>query len=595
MNILVKDTDDKIIKSDISELMNQLYGISSTENENAVSMSGSFMQGFNTMNVWEEMLSGDDGRLYNSILEEQYDLIYGAWPKKLNEIMLIVDENNEISDLCLYALGLESADNMKKVMEAFINGEEIKPKSNSWSYKQICDMDFRLVLSADCYSYDAEAKTYKNLTESEDGLDYLYDNGKKLKVVGILRPNETASSSMISGAIAYTSALTEYIIDEANNNDLVEKQLEHKDTDVFTGLKFKTGNEVEPKTAQKAKDIKAHFESLSVIEKASTYTSITSNPTEEYLEEQVELLTKDKSKDELISLMLQNADSVDMDKDTLKKYLENMDDEKFSEYSHNLFAEGVKMRYAKGVQEQLSAYPNSQLAAMFDAAVSGYTEEELALLYDDYMPATYSESTLDDNMFKLGYVDINAPKTINLFSSTFQSKDEIGEVIENYNNDVKEDDKISYTDYIKLLMSSITTIINAISYVLIAFVAISLVVSSIMIGIITYISVLERTKEIGILRSIGASKKDISNVFNAETLIIGFTSGVFGIGITLIFNVIINIILHAVTGIEILNASLPPIAAIILVVISMLLTFIAGLIPSKMAANKDPVIALRTE
>ena len=595
MNVLVKDTDEKIIKSDVSELMNQLYGISSTETENTNNMSNSFMQGFNTMNVWEEMLSGDDGRLYNSVLEEQYDLIYGNWPKKHNEIMLIVDENNEISDLCLYALGLESAEDMKKVMEAFINGEEIKTKTKSWSYKQICDMDFRLVLSSDCYSYDSEAKTYKNLTESEDGLDYLYDNGKKLKVAGILRPNETATSSMISGAIAYTSALTEYIIEEANNNDLVKKQLENKDTDVFTGLKFKTGNEVEPTDEEKAKDIKAHFKGLSVIDKASTYTSITSTPTDEYVEEQVKAITSGKTKDELIALMLKNADSVDMDKDTLKKYLESMEDEKFQEYSHNLFAEGVKMRYAKGIEEQLSAYPNSQLAAMFDASVAAYTLEELAKLYDEYMPPRYSEATLEDNMFKLGYVDINTPKTISLFSSTFQSKDEIADVIDSYNDKSKEDDKIAYTDYIALLMSSVTTIINAISYVLIAFVAISLVVSSIMIGIITYISVLERTKEIGILRAIGASKKDVSNVFNAETLIIGFTSGAFGIGITLLLNLVINIILHALTGIEILNASLPPVGAVILVVISMLLTFIAGLIPSKMAAKKDPVIALRTE
>ena len=206
--------------------------------------------------------------------------------------------------------------------------------------------------------------------------------------------------------------------------------------------------------------------------------------------------------------------------------------------------------------------------------------------------------TLDNNLYKIGIVDIEDPYIINIYPKDFESKDKIETIIKDYNDSKvkkgKENDKIEYTDYVGLLMSSVTTIVNVIGYVLIAFVSISLIVSSIMIGIITYISVLERTKEIGILRAIGASKKDISRVFNAETFIVGLTSGCLGIIITCILNIFINIIIKNVTGV-VVEAELPMIGGIVLVIISTLLTMIAGLIPSKLASKKDPVIALRTE
>ena len=222
-------------------------------------------------------------------------------------------------------------------------------------------------------------------------------------------------------------------------------------------------------------------------------------------------------------------------------------------------------------------------------------EDDYIWLYDNAMPPVYSTSSFKDNLRKLGYVDLESPSTINIYASSFENKDAISKAIQHYNDDVAEEDKISYTDIVALLMSSITTIINVISYVLIAFVAISLVVSSIMIGIITYISVLERTKEIGILRAIGASKRDVSRVFNAETIIIGFTAGLLGIIMTLLLNIPINIIVHDLTGIMALNSTLPWMGAAGLVLISVVLTFIAGLIPSGLAAKKDPVEALRTE
>jgi putative ABC transport system permease protein len=230
---------------------------------------------------------------------------------------------------------------------------------------------------------------------------------------------------------------------------------------------------------------------------------------------------------------------------------------------------------------------------MLDEA--SYSLEEYAALYDAYIPAEYSKSTYEENLKLLGYASVDAPSSIKLYAITFENKDEIAKIIKKYNTTVNEEDVINYTDYVGLLMSSVTTIINAISYVLIAFVAISLVVSSIMIGIITYISVLERTKEIGILRAIGASKKDVSRVFNAETMIVGFGAGAIGIGISLLLLIPINLILNKLTGIAILRAQLPAAGAIILVAISVLLTFIAGLIPSGIAARKNPVETLRTE
>jgi putative ABC transport system permease protein len=224
-----------------------------------------------------------------------------------------------------------------------------------------------------------------------------------------------------------------------------------------------------------------------------------------------------------------------------------------------------------------------------------YSEEEYAVFFDRYMPATHSDSTLERNLRALGYVDIDSPFAISIYASTFEDKDEISRIISEYNDAASEEDKITYTDLVALLMSSITIVINAISYVLIAFVGVSLVVSSIMIGIITYISVLERTKEIGILRAIGASKKDISRVFNAETVIVGFISGAIGIGFTVLVILIANPILHAITGLSNLNAVLPWMAGAILVALSVGLTLIAGIIPSRVAAKKDPVVALRTE
>lgn len=273
--------------------------------------------------------------------------------------------------------------------------------------------------------------------------------------------------------------------------------------------------------------------------------------------------------------------------------LSKMDDDTLFEYVEQMIAEQIKERYASEMEALYRNLSDSKLAGEFK--LLALEDDDYLWIYKNAMPPVYSDSNLKDNLKKLGYVDLESPSKINIYVSTFEDKDAIASAIDRYNDSVGDDDQITYTDYVALLMSSVTTIINVISYVLIAFVAISLVVSSIMIGIITYISVLERTKEIGILRAIGASKKDVSRVFNAETFIIGLTAGLIGIGMTLLLNIPINLIVHDLTGIMNINSTLPWAGGVILVIISVVLTFFAGLIPSSLAAKKDPVEALRTE
>lgn len=277
----------------------------------------------------------------------------------------------------------------------------------------------------------------------------------------------------------------------------------------------------------------------------------------------------------------------------MEGYVAAMSDEELTSFFEEMVAEQYKQQYAARISAQLGAVPPARLAAMLEADRKDYTQEQCARYYDEVL--TFSQSSYQENMSELGYVDLEDPATISLYAATFESKDVIEQVIAQYNSNLEELEQIKYTDYVGLMMSSVTSIINAITYVLIAFVSISLVVSSIMIGVITLISVQERTKEIGILRAIGASKANVSSMFNAETVIIGFLSGALGIGVTYLLCIPINAVIRSLTGIPGLKAYLPWQVALILVGISMVLTVFAGIIPSRSAARKDPVVALRTE
>ena len=606
MSIYAKDTDGKVFKSDVTELMqtcmSELYG------GDYSSYFERFGSAYSAMETWEQMLppqDGEDGELVGDLLHEQYDLIYGSWPQKYDEVVLIVNKDNEISDLVIYSLGLSAQDEVVSSMQHMLDGSALDEKDiQSWSYEDLCDLRFQIILPAERYQYDSASGAYTDVSTSETGLDFLYNSdtvGTRVKIVGILRPNENAVSSMLSGAIGYTSALTDHLVEKAGKSEILQKQKADPATDVILGLPFLT-DDYSVSEEQKETDVTAYLETLSVTERAAAYTAMMSVPSEEYLaaivEQQMGALDRAGIEQMVVSAY---ARQMGVDEAAVKSYIAQMDDETLFSYVEQSIREQVTGQYAAGVQARLANMTSDQLAMALDLAlkkspaVTPLTREQYNWLYDNYMPATVSTGSYEENLRLLGDVDLASPKTVNIFASTFADKDAIADAIEQYNSAASEDDRIEYTDYVALLMSSITTIINAISYVLIAFVAISLIVSSIMIGIITYISVLERTKEIGILRAIGASKRDISRVFNAETLIEGFCSGVIGIGVTLLLLLPINLIVHRLTGIESLNAILPPAGGAALVAISMALTFLAGLIPSGIAARKDPVEALRTE
>lgn len=491
LNIYSSNTEDGINQVNPSELFNSMYGNASSGAPAMPGMSSMFSTG---LNVWEELLGNKE------LLSSQYDVLAGEWPNNYDEIVLMVDSNNELSDMVMYSLGLKDPAEVEEIMKAAMNGETYNTEVESFSYDDILDLEYKLILPTDFYEYDEIEEEWFDMSDDEDYMKEVIDKGIALKVVGIIRPNEDAVSTAMNGAIGYTSDLTKYVINETNKSEIVNKQLEDKDTDVFTGIPFIAPEEDEEFTME---DVNAYLATLD--EDTRTQT---------------------------------------------EGFLQNM------------------------------------------------SEEQIIEMFKEQLKPETTEATYEDNLVKLGIVNHDKPSKINIYANSFEAKEQIADIIEEYNRRMLDEGKdefvINYTDIVGLMMSSISTIINVISYVLIAFVAISLVVSSIMIGIITYISVLERTKEIGILRSIGASKRDISRVFNAETLIVGFVSGTLGIVITLLLNIPINIIIKSITDISNISA-LPVQGAIILIIISMTLTLIAGLIPSKLAAKKDPVVALRTE
>lgn len=585
--VYTKDEDGNIVKADVTELlegvMSSMYG---GDYSSYFSSMGNFYSSFN---VWQEMLSGKDGALINDTVKSQYDMVYGHWPENYDEVVLVVDKNNEISDLTLYALGLKSQKDMAQVMMSSLNREQVDAEQESWSYEDLCGRTFKVILPSEHYEYDSTAGTYQDLTEKAGGLEYLYNSGDvgiPLKIVGIVRPNGDTVATSMQGAIGYTAALTDYAIDRAAQQDIIAQQLSNPDVDVFTGEAFPAQSDAEH--ADKVSAAKQYVAGLSGDALTSVLIDTLATPSDAYLNKATDAAMAQIDRDS-IKQMAASAGS-DMDAEQINEMIDSMDDTTLMNYASVKVRESIAAEYKAQMKQLYAGMSPSELTSTFTLL-----DDQYEYIYDTYMTSDTVSSSYDINLKKLGYVQKDSPSTINIYATAFADKDKIADAIENYNNSVSKEDQISYTDYVALLMSSITTIINAISYVLIAFVAISLVVSSIMIGIITYISVLERTKEIGILRSIGASKQDISRVFNAETLIEGFAAGVIGIGIALLLLIPINLIVHHLTGVSNLNAILPWLGGVLLVLISMALTFIAGLIPSGLAAKKDPVVALRTE
>lgn len=598
--VYTKDEKGRIIESDSSKLMLKLIsgmrGISnqtmsnlSMTQEEGTSMSSGMMSQYT---LWQELIPGKNGEAVSPVVKDQYELLgeKSRWPEAYNEIVLFVDEKNELDDMTLYALGLKSEEDILKIVESAAKKEEIKYDNVSWSYDDILEMDFRTILPCDAFQKtDGE---YVNLAETKEGLEVLYNEALKLKVVGIVKPSENAVSASQSGSIGYTSLLTKYIIDKCNSTDIVKAQIDSKNTDIITGLSFKDENIKENK--DKAAFFKKYAETLSDEKKSELYIEIAGIPKDEdvnaYVLQTVSNMTVEQIKEMVVEAYVQQSGA---DKNQIAGYIAQMSAEELNGAAMMIIGEGYKQQYAAKVYAELANMTDQQRILAFSALIDSLGEAELANCYDKIVE--FSEFTYEERLEELGAIDLESPRAMNIYTDTFANKDAIKEEIEKYNTGKSDAQKIEYSDLVGVLMSSVTTIIDAITYVLIAFVSVSLIVSSIMIGVITLISVQERTKEIGILRAIGASKKNVSSMFNAETIIIGFTSGLLGVLITYLLCIPINLILHSLTGINSLSASLPIPFAIILVLISMFLTTFAGIIPSRSAAKKDPVVALRTE
>ena len=481
---------------------------------------------------FSEMVAGTNGQPISSVVTDSYDMVAGYWPTGYNEVVMVLNENNSIPVQSMYQLGFITKEQYTSAKNQLANKQD--GEDFTLSYEDMLQKTFYLVPSSENYVKN-ENGSYSQIKNPEYDTDGLMNKSIPLKVTGIIRPKEDAKNATINTVVAYTNLLTNYVIDRANESAIVQAQKNTPEINVLNGVHFNATTDEE-----KIQDTKEYLLNLSEDEKVNMYQLI--------------LYYDGKSQNQEI-----NEDTNSFDMNALSK---------------------LSMNPQSGISSMLENYLND----------SPNTTTLLAI-YNDYIGG----KSLEKNLASFGAVSYESPSSISIYADSFENKDAIGKAIENYNNTVGEDSKISYTDYVALMTSSLTTIINGISYVLIAFVAVSLIVSSIMIGIITYISVMERTKEIGILRALGASKKNISQLFNAETFIIGIFSGIIGIGITLLLLIPINNVIQTVSKIEDLSAVLPLESAGILILISIIITVIGGLIPSRSAAKKDPVEALRTE
>jgi len=621
MNLAVytKNQNGDIIKSDTGELMMEMIskymlalstGQSSSSSSSGLASGGSgssspMMSSMMGMQMWQELLPGlEKDQPVNDILKDQYDVVKGAWPNEKDEIVLIINENHELDDLTLYALGLMSREEIDAIVDAAASGQVLDDSGKKkWTYDELLGMRFKTIFPYDLYQEDGGI--YKDVSNNTSMLELLYKDAFELKVVGIIAPKEDGDARMLSSGIGYTNLLTQHIIKEAENSDVVKAQLANPTVDVLSGLPFKANTGLLT-DAEKESAFRAYVAGLSAEDAAAAYVDIQClkaealqlAPMVNAMLSQMEAMGKDALIDTISKGVA--ADS-GMSEEKIKEMFSDMTMEELKNLLRPMAEEQMKTAIRTQVEMQLginakTGMTPAQVTAFsgaLQAEVGSYTTTDCALYYDKV--TEFSEYTYDEALVKIGCLDLDKPFSINLYAASFEQKDIIEECIANYNKTVDEASKITYTDYIGLMMSSITTIINAITWVLVAFVAISLIVSSIMIGVITLISVQERTKEIGILRAIGASKRNVSGMFNAETMIIGFVSGVLGVGVTYLLCIPVNIIMRALTEIENLRAFLPWQAAILLVIISVLLTLISGIIPSRSAAKKDPVVALRTE
>ena len=594
------DINGNLIQVNPSTVMNAMLGESMANTMSQMTETYSSMMGGSgsQYDAWEELLSTD-------MLKTEYEVLAGRLPESWNEVVLLVSDRNEVSDVTLYTLGLRDQSELEGMMASVMAGEsfDLDTGDLSFTYDELMGLEFRLLIAPDFYQKNADG-TYTDMRGDNEYMEGVLDSAPELKVVGILKPDaDSLISSTNSGGIGYTHALTEYMIDRVNNSDIVKEQKENPDVDVFTGIEF-------PKADEEEKEAMSESAAMEVVKGL-----LTEEQMEQLNQGIMDSLTEEQLAD-IQSAMMSMVSEEQMNEivmgiltpEQLQQLMSGGSAETQGIDPVSMLTEEQTQQLSAAIMASLTPEQNAELSAMMNEMIEPakvysifmqtLTSDQLTQLMELTKEPESTEATYDGNLELLGVAELSKPSSMKIYATDFESKEVITQFIEEYNNRMltedKQEDVINYTDYVGLMMSSVSDIINAISYILIAFVAISLVVSSIMIGIITYISVLERTKEIGILRAMGASKLDISNVFNAETLIVGFSAGVIGIAVTLLLNIPINIIIENITGIQNV-ALLPWQGGVILIVISMLLTVIAGLFPARVAAKKDPVVALRTE
>lgn len=533
-DVLTTDTAGSVINTnrDTKTTMDDMEENQSNMENSEIAINMNPMLAGSTVGAenFDEIIPGSsEDALISPVISDSYDMVCGKWPEAYNEVVLVLDDKNSIPSSVLYQLGVLSSDDYDAILEALDAGEEAD--TPSWSYDDLMNKRFRLVPACDYYIDNGDG-TFKDVHDDLSYQQQMYDNGLELVVSGIIRPKDGSENASIQSNVAYTRALTDYLIDYTNNSAVVKAQEATPSINVLNGVEFEAADD-----AAKAADATAYMQNLGISEKASLYT-----------------------------MMM------------------------YSAAQENASAEGGDMS-AMAAMSSMGG-DETAMAAALDAWLASEPDQALLVdFYDQYL----GDVTYEDNLTSFGKVSLDAPYSISIYTDTFEAKEGVAACIENYNADRPEEEQITYTDYISLLTNSLTSMVNVVTYVLIAFVAVSLIVSCIMIGIITHISVMERTKEIGILRAIGASKRNISQVFNAETLIIGLCSGALGVGISVALTYPINAILKQLIESTSVTVYLPAQAGAVLVLISVVITMIGGMIPARKAAKKDPVIALRTE
>lgn len=586
--------DGDIMQINPSTVMSAMMGQSMADNVSQMTNTYSSLMGSSSMSSYDafrELLSTD-------MLKTEYEVLAGRLPEAYNEVVVLVTDRNELSDVTLYTLGLRDQGELEGMMSSVMVGEsfDLDTGDLSFSYDDLMGMEFSMLTAPEFYQKNDDG-TWTDMRSDSEFMEQAAENGLKLKVVGILKPDaDSLISSTNSGGIGYTHALTEYMIDKTNSSELVKEQKENPDVDVFTGIEFPKADEEEEQPMSQSEAMEMLAGMLTEEQRTKLNEGIMAALTEEQ-QAQIQSAMMGMVSDEQMNSIMMGV----LTPEQLTQLQSGAD-------VNSLLTDAQKAQMSAQIAASLTAEQNAELSAMMNGMADPtkmytifmqvLTTDQLRQLMDMTKEPETTDATYDGNLKLLGVAELSEPSSMKIYATDFESKEKITQLIEKYNDskiaDDNQADVINYTDYVGLMMSSVSDIINSISYILIAFVAISLIVSSIMIGIITYISVLERTKEIGILRAMGASKRDISNVFNAETLIVGFSAGVIGIAVTLLLNIPINIIIENITGIANV-ALLPWQGGVILVVISMLLTLIAGLVPAGVAAKKDPVEALRTE